>query len=79
MTKEYIQEQLQSNPKWIERGLVVLYNRQTQDEKENVIYIKNTDIGNMIYTHWVRGTYGDQYKPVLVSDSTFTNLSKKIN
>lgn len=37
MTKEYIQEQLQFNPKWIERGLVVLYNRQTQDEKENVM------------------------------------------
>jgi hypothetical protein len=32
-TKEFIQHQLSTNPKWIERGLVVLYNRQTTDEK----------------------------------------------
>ena len=45
MTKEFIQEQLQYNPKWIERGLVVLYNRQTQDEKENVMTKYENGIG----------------------------------
>lgn len=34
-TKEFIQEKLTSNPKWIERGLIVLYNRQTEDEKQS--------------------------------------------
>jgi P pilus assembly chaperone PapD len=63
-----------ANACYVQRSSVVI-----TDEKENVIYIKNTDIGQVIYNHWVRGTYGDQYKPVLVSDSTFTNLSKKIN
>jgi hypothetical protein len=32
-TKEMIQEKLSSDPRWIERGLIVLYNRQTEDEK----------------------------------------------
>jgi len=33
----------------------------------------------MIYNHWVRGTYGNDYRPVLVNDSTFNNLSKRID
>lgn len=34
-TKEFIQHQLTTNPKWIERGLIVLYNRQTIDEQQS--------------------------------------------
>ena len=33
-TKETIQQNLQSNPMWIERALVVLFNRQTNDEQK---------------------------------------------
>ena len=44
-TKEQIQYQLENNPKWIERSLVVLYNRQTQDEKENVMTKWENGIG----------------------------------
>jgi P pilus assembly chaperone PapD len=49
------------------------------DEKENVVYIKNTEVGQMIYNYWTTGTYGNEYKPVLVTDSTFVILSRKIN
>lgn len=34
-TKEFIQHQLSTNPKWVERGLVVLFNRQTEDEQSS--------------------------------------------
>jgi hypothetical protein len=34
-TKEIIQHNLSTNPKWIERGLIVLYNRQTSDEQNS--------------------------------------------
>jgi hypothetical protein len=34
-TKEFIQSKLSTDVKWIERGIVVLYNLQTQDEKES--------------------------------------------
>jgi len=33
-TKEEIQHNLSTNPKWIERSLIVLYERQTQDEQQ---------------------------------------------
>jgi hypothetical protein len=33
-TKEEIQHNLSTNPKWIERSLIVLYQRQTQDEQQ---------------------------------------------
>jgi hypothetical protein len=33
-TKEEIQNNLRSNPKWIHRSLVVLYERQTSDEQQ---------------------------------------------
>ena len=32
-TKEFIQQQLTSNPKWVERSLIKLYERQTRDEQ----------------------------------------------
>ena len=34
-TKEEIKQQLSTNPKWIERGLVVLYQRQTYEEQQS--------------------------------------------
>lgn len=34
-TKEVIMTNLSSNPRWIERGLIVLYERQTRDEQES--------------------------------------------
>lgn len=62
-TKEQIQYQLENNPKWIERSLVVLYNRQTQDEKENVmtkwengIGFNGSDVRYLTYcSKWVLG------------------------
>lgn len=44
-TKEVIQENLSTNPKWIERALVVLYERQTYDEKVTKETIKENGIG----------------------------------
>ena len=32
-TKEFIQEKLTSDPRWIERALIVMLNRQTEDER----------------------------------------------
>jgi hypothetical protein len=32
-TKEFIQEKLSSDLRWIERGVLVLFGRQTEDEK----------------------------------------------
>ena len=37
-TKEFIKEKLSTDLRWIERGLIVLYNRQTTDEQQS----KNT-------------------------------------
>jgi hypothetical protein len=34
-TKEFIQEKLGSDPRWMERGLVVLYGFQTEDEQDS--------------------------------------------
>ena len=34
-TKEQIQHNLQNNPKWIERSLVVLYQKQTHEERHS--------------------------------------------
>jgi len=34
-TKEEIKHQLSTNSKWIERGLVVLYQRQTYEEQQS--------------------------------------------
>ncbi len=34
-TKEFIQEKLSTDVRWMERGCVVLFNRQTTDEKMN--------------------------------------------
>jgi hypothetical protein len=34
-TKEQIQHNLQFNPKWTERGLVVLFEKQTYEEKQS--------------------------------------------
>jgi hypothetical protein len=34
-TKEQIQHNLSTNPKWIERSLIVLYERQTYDEQHS--------------------------------------------
>ncbi len=42
-TKEFIQEKLSNDLRWIERGVLVLFNRQTEDEK--------TQLG----THWDNG------------------------
>lgn len=33
-TKEFIQEKLSSDLRWIERGVVVLFGRQTEDEQQ---------------------------------------------
>lgn len=33
-TKEYIQNKLMTDQRWTERGLIVLYNRQTTEEQE---------------------------------------------
>jgi hypothetical protein len=44
-TKEEIKHQLSTNPKWIERGLVVLYERQTMDEQRNGSTIVHNGIG----------------------------------
>lgn len=60
-TKEVIKENLSSNPKWIERALVVLYNRQTEDEKitketyyENGIGFNGSDSRYLSYcASWV--------------------------
>ena len=34
-TKEYIQEKLTTDTRWVERALVVLHDRQTAEEQEN--------------------------------------------
>jgi transcription initiation factor IIE alpha subunit len=34
-TKEEIQQNISTNPKWIERSLIVLYERQTYDERHS--------------------------------------------
>lgn len=60
-TKEFIQSQLTTNPKWIERGLIVLFNRQTEDEKsshetkwENGMGFNGSDSGYLTYcAKWV--------------------------
>lgn len=44
-SKEVIKENLSRNPKWIERALVVLYERQTYDEKVTKETIKENGIG----------------------------------
>jgi hypothetical protein len=44
-TKELIKEQLSTNPKWIERGLVVLYQRQTLDEQRSGNTIVDNKMG----------------------------------
>jgi hypothetical protein len=62
-TKEQIKENLSTNPKWIERGIVVLYQRQTEDEKrsgntitENRIGFNSSDSRYLSYcAKWVLG------------------------
>jgi hypothetical protein len=36
-TKEFIQEKLSNDLRWIERGVLVLFNRQTEDEKSQQV------------------------------------------
>ena len=43
--KEVIKENLSTNPKWIERGVVVLYQRQTEDEKRSGNTIVDNKMG----------------------------------
>ena len=57
---------------YVQRSNITITNDQ-----EGLIYIRNNDVGQMIYSHWVRGTYGSDYKPVLVTDSTFNVLIRK--
>ena len=44
-TKEYIQEKLTSDKRWIERALVVLHDRQTADEQANMATSNNNGMG----------------------------------
>ena len=44
-TKEQIQEKLMTNQNWIERGLIVLYNRQTKEEQDGGRTIKHNERG----------------------------------
>ena len=44
-TKEEIQHNLSTNPKWIERSLIVLYQRQTQDEQNSGGTIVHNNVG----------------------------------
>ena len=60
-TKEQIQDNLRSNPRWIQRSLVVLYQRQTQDEQTtgktrvfNNVGFNGPDSGYLSYcSRWV--------------------------
>lgn len=62
-TKEEIQHNLEFNPKWTERALVVLYQRQTEDEKrsgstivENKMGFNGSDSRYLTYcAKWVLG------------------------
>lgn len=65
-TKEFIQNQLTTNPKWVERALVVLFNRQTLDEQiasetkyENGMGFNGSDSRYLTYcTKWIlRGNH----------------------
>ena len=44
-TKEQIKEKLSTDPRWIERGLIVLFNRQTEDEKTTDTTVHDNGIG----------------------------------
>ena len=44
-TKEFIQQKLSSNRNWIERGLVVLYQRQTSEERQTKETISENGVG----------------------------------
>ena len=37
-TKEEILSGIQTNNKWVERGVVAIYNKQTEDEKNDRIH-----------------------------------------
>ena len=62
-TKEQIKENLKSNPKWIERALVVLFERQTHEEKNcgntitlNGVGFNSSDSRYLSYcAKWVMG------------------------
>lgn len=44
-TKEFIQEKLSTDARWIERALVVLHDRQTADEQSNRTTSKDNGVG----------------------------------
>ena len=44
-TKETVKEMLGKNPRWIERGLVVLHNLQTTDEQQEGGTIHHNNMG----------------------------------
>ena len=44
-TKEFIKEKLSTDIRWIERGVVVLFNRQTEDEKRSSSTISQNGMG----------------------------------
>jgi hypothetical protein len=60
-TEEFIKSKLSTDPRWIERGLVVLFNRQTEDEKntqqtkwDNGMGFNGSDSGYLSYcSKWV--------------------------
>lgn len=56
-TKDFIKEQLKNNQKWMERSLIILYNFQTQDEKQTKETREQNNVGfnssDSRYLTWV--------------------------
>ena len=44
-TKEYIQEKLSTDIRWIERGVIVLFGRQTDDEQRSSSTVYQNGMG----------------------------------
>lgn len=56
-TKEFIKEKLKTDTRWMERGVIVLYQHQTEDEKRSKQTIVYNNIGfngsDSKYLTWV--------------------------
>jgi len=56
-TKEQIQDKLRNDVRWMERGLIVLFDRQTEDEQKSDETVYNNGVGfsgcDSRYLSWV--------------------------
>ena len=62
-TKEEIKHKLETNQEWLEKAIIAIYDRQTQDEKDSGQTIKHNKVGFSgahassctYYAHWILG------------------------